>query len=172
VTAMEPAGAAAGEGQRFKRIPRQAWSGSLELDPLLNENLDQWPHLNELVQCYKADFVKDDGKYGRYESVAPPSFHNQIFEGPDTDIETELQLGNARHSKPEDATEDDTPSTSGRQIYETKPSASSSKVHCSLSPLPAYEPAFDWENERSLIFGQRVPEILPAIHNRFLQYAD
>ena len=54
----------------------------------LNENLDQWPHLNELVQCYKADFVKDDGKYGRYESVAPPSFHNQIFEGPDTDIET------------------------------------------------------------------------------------
>jgi len=72
--------------------------------------------------------VKDDGKYGRYESVAPPSFHNQIFEGPDTDIETELQLGNARHSKPEDATEDDTPSTSGRQIYETKPSASSSKV--------------------------------------------
>ena len=35
VTAMEPAGAAAGEGQRFKRIPRQAWSGSLELDPLV-----------------------------------------------------------------------------------------------------------------------------------------
>ncbi|XP_039786290.1 guanine nucleotide exchange factor SPIKE 1-like isoform X5 [Panicum virgatum] len=165
---MEPAAAAAGEGQRFKRIPRQAWSGNLELDPLLNENLDQWPHLNELVQCYKADFVKDDGKYGRYESVAPPSFQNQIFEGPDTDIETELQLGNDRHSKPEDATEDDTPSTSGRQIYETEPSASSSKVHCSLSPLPAYEPAFDWENERSLIFGQRVPESLPAISNRFL----
>jgi hypothetical protein len=169
---MEPAAAAAGEGQRFKRIPRQAWSGNLELDPLLNENLEQWPHLNELVQCYKADFVKDDGKYGRYESVAPPSFQNQIFEGPDTDIETELQLGNARHSKPEDATEDDTPSTSGRQIYETGSSASSSKVHCSLSPLPAYEPAFDWENERSLIFGQRVPESLPAINNRFLQYAD
>ena len=41
---------------------------------------------------------------------------------------TELQLGNDRHSKPEDATEDDTPSTSGRQIYETEPSASSSKV--------------------------------------------
>jgi hypothetical protein len=41
---------------------------------------------------------------------------------------TELQLCNARHSKPEDATEDDTPSTSGRQIYETEPSASSSKV--------------------------------------------
>ncbi|KAF8728559.1 hypothetical protein HU200_017822 [Digitaria exilis] len=168
-TAMEPAAAAAGEGQRFKRIPRQAWSGNLELDPLLNENLDQWPHLNELVQCYKADFVKDDGKYGHYESVAPPSFQNQIFEGPDTDIETELQLCNARHSKPEDATEDDTPSTSGRQIYEIEPSAPSSKVHCSLSPLPAYEPAFDWENERSLIFGQRVSESLPAINNSGLK---
>ena len=54
----------------------------------LNENLEQWPHLSELVQCYHADFVKDDCKYGRYESVAPPSFQNQIFEGPDTDIET------------------------------------------------------------------------------------
>lgn len=34
-TAMEPAAAAAGEGQRFKRIPRQALSGNLELDPLV-----------------------------------------------------------------------------------------------------------------------------------------
>lgn len=36
-TAMEPAAAAAaaGEGQRFKRIPRQASSGNLELDPLV-----------------------------------------------------------------------------------------------------------------------------------------
>ena len=39
--------------------------------------------------------------------------------------------------------------------------------HCTLSPLPAYEPAFDWENERSLIFGQRVPESLPATYSRF-----
>ncbi|AQL06951.1 Guanine nucleotide exchange factor SPIKE 1 [Zea mays] len=169
VTVMEPAVATAGEGQRFKRISRQAWSGNLELDPLLNESLDQWPHLNDLVQCYKADFVKDDCKYGRYESVAPPSFQNQIFEGPDTDIETELQLCNARHFKPEDPTEDDMPSTSGRQMYETESSASSSKVHCSLSPLPAYEPAFDWENERSLIFGQRVPESIPAISNSGLK---
>jgi hypothetical protein len=30
--------------------------------------------------------------------------------------------------------------------------------HFGQSPLPAYEPAFDWENERSLIFGQRIPE--------------
>ena len=30
--------------------------------------------------------------------------------------------------------------------------------HVGQSPLPAYEPAFDWENERSLIFGQRIPE--------------
>lgn len=41
---------------------------------------------------------------------------------------TELQLCSARHSKPEDSTEDDAPSTSGRQIYETEPSMSSSKV--------------------------------------------
>uniref|UniRef100_N1QRS9 Dedicator of cytokinesis protein 8 n=1 Tax=Aegilops tauschii TaxID=37682 RepID=N1QRS9_AEGTA len=179
---------AAGEGQRFKRIPRQPCGRNLELDPLLNENLEQWPHLNELVQCYNADFVKDGCKYGRYESVAPPSFQNQIFEGPDTDIETELQLCNARHSKPEETTEDDMPSTSGRQIYETEPSASSSKKststfslrvfllpvqsankHCTLSPLPAYEPAFDWDNERSLIFGQRLPESLPATHSSGLK---
>jgi hypothetical protein len=31
-----------------------------------------------------------------------------------------------------------------------------------------YEPAFDWENERSLIFGQRVPERLPAMNNRLV----
>lgn len=30
--------------------------------------------------------------------------------------------------------------------------------HFGQSPLPAYEPAFDWENERSLILGQRIPE--------------
>lgn len=54
----------------------------------LNENLDQWPHLNELVQCYKADWVKDETKYGHFETVASSSFQSQIFEGPDTDIET------------------------------------------------------------------------------------
>ncbi|KAM0925574.1 hypothetical protein ACQ4PT_004107 [Festuca glaucescens] len=136
----------------------------------LNENLEQWPHLNDLVQCYKADFVKDDGKYGRYESVAPPSFQNQIFEGPDTDMETELQLCNARQPKPEESIEDDMPSTSsGRQTYGAEPFASSSKKHCTLSPLPAYEPAFDWDNERSLIFGQRVPESLPITHSSGLK---
>ncbi|KAL5648232.1 hypothetical protein ACJX0J_042587, partial [Zea mays] len=41
--------------------------------------------------------------------------------------------------------------------------------HCSLSPLPPYEPAFDWENERSLIFGQRVPKSIPAISNSGLK---
>ncbi|PWZ32876.1 Calmodulin-binding transcription activator 1 [Zea mays] len=33
------------------------------------------------------------------------------------------------------------------------------------SRFVAYEPAFDWENEMSLIFGQRVPESIPAISN-------
>lgn len=54
----------------------------------LDENLEQWPHLSELLQCYRSDWVKDEHKYGHYESVSPPSFRNQIFEGPDTDIET------------------------------------------------------------------------------------
>lgn len=50
--------------------------------------MEQWPHLKELVQCYTADWVKDENKYGHYEAVGPVSFENQIYEGPDTDIET------------------------------------------------------------------------------------
>lgn len=56
--------------------------------PQLSENLEQWPHLNELVQCYKADWVKDESKYGHYESITSMPFQSQIFECPDTDIET------------------------------------------------------------------------------------
>jgi hypothetical protein len=51
-------------------------------------NLDQWPHLKELVQSYKADWLKDERKYGHYECIPPPVFEQQIFEGPDTDLET------------------------------------------------------------------------------------
>ncbi|KAJ4705603.1 guanine nucleotide exchange factor SPIKE 1-like [Melia azedarach] len=140
-------------GQRFRRIPRQSFA-HMKLDPLLDENLEQWPHLNELVQCYRADWVKDENKYGHYESISPPSFQTQIFEGPDTDIETETRLASARRGKAEDAADDDTPSTSGRQYTD----ATDASKHFGLSPLPAYEPAFDWENERSIIFGQRIPE--------------
>lgn len=50
--------------------------------------MEQWPHLNELVHCYTTDWVKDENKYGHYESIGTVSFHNQIYEGPDTDIET------------------------------------------------------------------------------------
>lgn len=50
--------------------------------------MEQWPHLHELVQCYRADWVKDENKYGHYESIGPTTFQNQIYEGPDTDIET------------------------------------------------------------------------------------
>lgn len=154
---------------RFRRILRQAWASSPELDPLLNENLEQWPHLNELVQCYKADWVKDEIKYGHYESVSPWPFQNQIFEGPDTDIETEIHLARSRHSKAEDATDDDTPSTSGRQISEFGPDNLSAKHHFGFSPLPAYEPTFDWETERSLIFGQRISENHPAQYSSGLK---
>ncbi|KAK9937409.1 hypothetical protein M0R45_014203 [Rubus argutus] len=125
------------------------------------ENLEQWPHLKELVQCYTTDWVKDDNKYGHYESVGPASFQNQIYEGPDTDIETEMHLAGARQTKVEDTTDDDLPSTSGRQFTDTIASDSAHSndpKHFGQSPLPAYEPAFDWENERSMICGQRVPE--------------
>ncbi|KAL9253342.1 Guanine nucleotide exchange factor SPIKE 1-like protein [Drosera capensis] len=75
-------------GLRFRRIPHQSGATTAKLDPLLEENLEQWPHLNELVQCYTADWVKDESKYGHYESIRPVSFQNQIYEGPDTDLET------------------------------------------------------------------------------------
>ncbi|KAI6674336.1 hypothetical protein NL676_002242 [Syzygium grande] len=144
---------------RFRRIPRQSSNGAacahLKLDPLLDENMEQWPHLNELVHCYKTDWVKDDSKYGHYESVSPVHLQNQIFEGPDTDIETEMRLASARQAKADDTTDDDVPSTSGRQFVEA---TSSDSKHFGLSPLPAYEPAFDWQNERSMIYGQRIPD--------------
>ncbi|XP_049377998.1 guanine nucleotide exchange factor SPIKE 1 [Solanum stenotomum] len=148
-------------GYRFRRIPHHSFAGSLNLDPLLDENLEQWPHLNELVQCYRTDWVKDENKYGHYESVSPTSFQSQIYEGPDTDIETEMHLANARRSKIEDSIDGEIPSTSGTQLSEDNFSdLSNAKVskHFGESPLPTYEPVFDWENERSLIFGQRIPE--------------
>ncbi|TKY68582.1 Guanine nucleotide exchange factor SPIKE 1 [Spatholobus suberectus] len=125
------------------------------------ENLEQWPHLNELVHCYTTDWVKDENKYGHYDTVGTPSFHNQIYEGPDTDIETEMRLAGARLTKGDDISEDDIPSTSGRQFTEGADGDllhSDVPKHIGQSPLPAYEPAFDWENERALIFGQRIPE--------------
>lgn len=148
-------------GHRFRRIPRQSWATSMKLDPLLDENLEQWPHLNELVQCYRADWVKDENKYGHYESVGLTTFQNQIYEGPDTDIETEMRLADARQTKSEDVTEEELPSTSGRPFGDlalSESSLSKASKHLGLSPLSAYEPAFDWESERSLVFGQRHPE--------------
>lgn len=147
-------------GHRFRRIPRQSVAVHPNMDPLLDENLEQWPHLNELVQCYRTDWIKDESKYGHYESSSPSSFQNQIFEGPDTELETEMHLSRARQTKMEDITDDDIPSTSGRQFLGTPfPESYPSKVlkHFGQSPLPAYEPAFDWENEHSMIFGQRIP---------------
>ncbi|KAL9243906.1 hypothetical protein vseg_017743 [Gypsophila vaccaria] len=135
-------------GHRFRRIPRQSSACYTKLDPLLDENLEQWPHLDELIQCYGADWVKDENKYGHYESVDPITYHSQVYEGPDTDIETEMNLADARQIRNEDVADEELVSTSGRPFGE----------HFGLSPLPAYEPAFDWESERSLVFGQRVPE--------------
>ncbi|GLU17243.1 hypothetical protein SLE2022_336270 [Rubroshorea leprosula] len=141
---------------RFRRISRH---NPAHLNLQLDENLEQWPHLNELLQCYTSDWVKDESKYGHYESVSPPHFDNPIFEGPDSGIETEMNLANARRTKGEDATDDDTPSTSGRQFADSQVSQ-----RFGQSPLPAYEPTFDWENERSMIFGQWTPET-PVVHH-------
>ncbi|KAI4319269.1 hypothetical protein MLD38_032891 [Melastoma candidum] len=154
---------------RFRRVSRQAGGGGggySRLDPLLDENLEQWPHLNELVQCYKTDWIKDDQKYGHYESVGPVAFQNQIFEGPDTDIETEMRLASARQVNTDDATDDDVPTTSGRQFADA---TSSDSKHFGQSPLPAYEPAFDWQNERSMIYGQRIPDTHISHHGSGLK---
>ncbi|GAB4842882.1 MAP kinase Spk1 [Ancistrocladus abbreviatus] len=148
-------------GHRFQRIPHQSWAANVKLDPLLDENLEQWPHLSELVQCYTADLVKDENKYGHYESTRQISFQNQIYEGPDTDIETEMRLADARLATGEDTTVDELPTTSGRPFGVSSSADVSQLKSLKLfgsSPLPAYEPAFDWESERSMIFGQRVPE--------------
>eukprot|EP00249_Psilotum_nudum_P009867 c221_g1_i1 orf=194-580(+) len=106
----------AATGQRFRRIPRSTFFSTSDVDPVLNENLDQWPHLKELVHCYKADGSKDETKYGQYESVPLPSFQGQIFEAADTDIETELRLANMRQGRDGDARDDEESSTSGRQF--------------------------------------------------------
>lgn len=54
----------------------------------LNGNGDPFPHFKELLQSYRAEWVKDEFKYGHYEAVPPPALEHQIFEGPDTDIQT------------------------------------------------------------------------------------
>lgn len=159
-------------GPRFPRLPRKSLTAGLKMDPLLDDNLDQWPHLNELIQCYEADWIKDDGKYGHYESVGPVSFKNQIFEGPDTDIETEMRLADVRLSKTGYLTDEETPSTSGMKHGDaTFVESSTILKHFGESPLPAYEPVFDWENERLMIFGQRIPEPHISHYNSGLKIA-
>lgn len=153
-------------GQRFRRVSRLTSFPPSELDLLLNERLEQWPHLKELIYCYRADWVKDETKYGHYESVPPPLFQNQIFECPDTDLETEVQLANVRQARAGEL-EDEEPSTSGRQSnHSTLPEATQNKAlrkHLGAAPLPCYEPIFDWDTERSAIAGQRTQEAPAAL---------
>ncbi|MCO5610233.1 hypothetical protein L7F22_064469 [Adiantum nelumboides] len=153
-------------GQRFKRVPRPVPFSPLELDPVLNERLEQWPHLKELIHCYRSDWLKDEAKYGHYESVPLPLFHNQVFECPDTDLEAELQLANVRQTRAGELS-DDEPSTSGRQLgHSSLPEATQNKAlrkHLGAAPLPCYEPIFDWDTERSTISGQRTQEAPSAL---------
>ncbi|KAG6554310.1 hypothetical protein Mapa_004226 [Marchantia paleacea] len=149
-------------GQRFRRI---AHSGSMnDIDPMLHGSLEQWPHIKELVLIHKADWVKDESKYGHYESVPHPSFEQPTFEGPDTDIETEHRLANGRRGRTAEVLDDDDPSTSGRLSVASEYEVSHEKKlpkHFGPAPLPAYDPVFSWESERATIYGQRVP-VLPA----------
>ncbi|EPS68174.1 hypothetical protein M569_06596, partial [Genlisea aurea] len=147
---------------RFRKIPRQSSSNCFHMDPLLDETLEQWPHLSELVQSYGAEWVKDENKYGHYESIGPVAFHNQIFEGPDTDIEREMELSDSERPKMQDSLEEQLESTSGSHFLESDfhdldITGNLKHSHFGESPLLAYEPVFDWFSERSTIFGQRIP---------------
>nr|XP_024395928.1 guanine nucleotide exchange factor SPIKE 1-like isoform X2 [Physcomitrium patens] len=145
-------------GPHFKRVVRRSSSQSLDIDPLLSGNLDSYPHLKELLQSYKAEWVKDDNKYGRYDAVLPPVFESQVFESPDTDVETELRLATRGRYVDEEEV-----STSGRLSSESDPDAVYAKKHYGGPPLPCYYPVFNWHAERSAIFGQRTPELPPSL---------
>ncbi|KAG0603065.1 hypothetical protein M758_10G063500 [Ceratodon purpureus] len=145
-------------GQRFKRIVHRSSSQSLDLDPLLNGSLDGSPHLKELLNSYKSEWVKDDSKYGRYDAVPPPVFDSQIFEGPDTDLETELSLATRGRTVDEEEL-----STSGRLSSRSDPDAGFIKKHYGGPPLPCYYPVFNWHAERASVFGQRTPELPPSL---------
>ncbi|KOM41933.1 hypothetical protein LR48_Vigan04g213100, partial [Vigna angularis] len=87
-------------------------------------------------------------------------------------VYAEMRLAGARRTKSDDIGEDDAPSTSGRQCLEGADGdllhvdvpkilvlfiyLLGCAIHWSISPS-TYEPTFDWENERALIFGQRIP---------------
>ncbi|XP_024370509.1 guanine nucleotide exchange factor SPIKE 1 [Physcomitrium patens] len=164
-------------GQRFKRIPHPNSGQSADVELLLDDNVEPWPHLKEVLQSYTSDWVKDESKYGHYESVPLPVFENQIFEGPDTDVETELRLSNIRLGRHGDTTDDEDPTTSGRYSgglfsgrfsgRSTGSDAPDSIVtkapkHYGGAPLPSYEPVFSWRAARASVCGQRIPEIPTA----------
>eukprot|EP00850_Spirogloea_muscicola_P006481 SM000030S11490 [mRNA] locus=s30:801352:813323:- [translate_table: standard] len=67
---------------RLQRLPRPGAAAgcAADVDPLLHGNLEAWPHLLELVQCYKGDLIHVDNKYGHYESVPAPPLEPQVFE--------------------------------------------------------------------------------------------
>ncbi|KAL0349470.1 UNVERIFIED_CONTAM: Guanine nucleotide exchange factor SPIKE 1, partial [Sesamum radiatum] len=74
----------------------------------------------------------------------------------------EMELANARRSRIQDSAEEETASTSGSHLsgsnfYNSSNGEISKLCHFGEPPLPAYEPVFDWDNERSTIFGQRIP---------------
>lgn len=171
-------------GQRFKRIPHPYIGQSTDLESLLNGNGDPFPHFKELLQSYRAEWVKDEFKYGHYEAVPPPALEHQIFEGPDTDIQTEFRLSNVRLGRNGDVTDDEDPQTprrlsrrfsvrsSGRFSMRSTTSDAPEALHTNISkhygvaPLPPYEPVYNWRATRASVLGQRTSELPSAISSR------
>ncbi|XP_024369391.1 guanine nucleotide exchange factor SPIKE 1 isoform X5 [Physcomitrium patens] len=174
-------------GQRFKRIPHPYIGQSTDLESLLNGNGDPFPHFKELLQSYRAEWVKDEFKYGHYEAVPPPALEHQIFEGPDTDIQTEFRLSNVRLGRNGDVTDDEDPQTprrlsrrfsvrsSGRFSMRSTTSDAPEALHTNISkhygvaPLPPYEPVYNWRATRASVLGQRTSELPSAISSSGLK---
>ncbi|KAL3697766.1 hypothetical protein R1sor_011842 [Riccia sorocarpa] len=155
----------AGNGQRFRRIVH--CTSFNDVDPMLHGNLDQYPHIKELVLVHKADWLKDETKYGHYETIPLPHFEQPTYEGPDTDIETEQRLSLGRRGR--EVLDDDDPSTSGRLSVASDYEEKRLLKHFGPAPLPAYDPVFNWEIERATIYGQRIPVIPAALANSGLK---
>ncbi|XWS40498.1 hypothetical protein CRYUN_Cryun18bG0145000 [Craigia yunnanensis] len=127
-------------------------------------HIDQWPNSLQALQPQTPHLAY------LFQSAKPSPCSNQLG-APLAKLasarnEAEMKLASARQIKAEDATDDDIPSSSGRQFTN-----SNVTKHFGKSPLPAYEPAFDWGNERSMIFGQRIPETPTTQYGRMFDHS-
>eukprot|EP00897_Mesotaenium_endlicherianum_P009809 jgi/Mesen1/8857/ME000053S08270 len=115
----------------------------------LNSFVEPVPHLEELAQCLRADFVHVENKYGVFQSIPPEIFEHQLFES------EELDIG------PAAANDANTGTTSSSQQ-----GANGNGVHSQGgelgqksygSPIAAFDPLFSWDAECAAVLGQRLP---------------